>query len=130
MRRLVCSLALYALAPALTAAQPAAATTAAESWSIQPSPNVPHYDNVLASVAATSASNAWAVGDHSTGTVATDRTLIEHWNGRRWAVQSSPSVGTQANVLASVAATSAANAWAVGSHPAGSRRRTLVLNYH
>ena len=107
MRRLVCSLALCALTPALTAAQPAAA-----SWSVQPSPNVPNYGDYLAHVAATSGSNAWAVGEYfNTGT---GRTLVEHWDGQRWAVQPSPSVGSAAG-LAGVAATSASNAWAVGS---------------
>ena len=105
MRRLVCSLALCALTPALTAAQPAAA-----SWSVQPSPNVPHYSDYLAHVAATSGSNAWAVGEYfSTGT---GRTLVEHWDGQRWSVQPSPSAGS----VGAVAATSASNAWAVGSY--------------
>ena len=66
-------------------------------------------------MAATSAANAWAVG----------RTLIEHWNGRRWIVQPSPSVGVSANSLNSVAAVSAPSAWAVGSYRGISR--TLVL---
>jgi hypothetical protein len=53
-------------------------------------------------VAATSAANAWAVGN----------TLIEHWNGRRWAVQPSPRAGS----VDAVSATSASNAWAVGGY--------------
>ena len=53
-------------------------------------------------MAATSAANAWAVG----------RTLIEHWNGRRWAVQPSPTTGE----VGAVTATSASSAWAVGGY--------------
>ena len=51
MRRLACS-GLCALAPILAAAQPAA-TTAAASWSVQPSPNVRTFSNFLAGVTAT-----------------------------------------------------------------------------
>ena len=123
MRRIVCS-GLCALVPVLMAAQPAA-TTAAASWSVQPSPNVSTFNNFLAGVAATSASDAWAVGTYfSTGT---GQTLIQHWNGQDWAIQPGPNPGTGANDLSSVAATSAANAWAVGSY--SGLARTLILNY-
>src|SRR5215472_2024050 len=124
MRRLVCSLALCALTPALTAAQPAAA-----SWSVQPSPNVPHYSDYLAHVAATSASSAWAVGFSATGSTGTNRTLIEHWDGQRWAVQPSPNVGSGRNDLTGVAATSASNAWAVGYVFRGSGIQTLIEHW-
>ena len=77
-------------------------------------------------MAATSASSAWAVGGYRHSTPP-NRTFIEHWNGQRWAVQPSPSVGVSANSLFGVAATSAANAWAVGSYRGISR--TLILNY-
>src|SRR5215472_5583188 len=63
----------------------------------------------LNSVAAVSAGSAWAVGgtvDRSRGPV----TVIERWNGTSWALVPSPAVG----YLASVTATSARNAWAVG----------------
>lgn len=126
MRRLACSFALCALAPALAATQPAAATAA--SWTLQSSPSVPANSNLLTGVAATSASNAWAAGEDFNST--TTQTLIEHWDGLRWAIQPSPSVGHQANLLYGVAATSAANAWAVGSAPVGGTRRTLILSYH
>ena len=58
----------------------------------------------LRGVAATSATNAWAVG--FTGS----KTLLVHWNGRTWAQVPSPG-----GALYGVAATSAGNAWAVGS---------------
>ena len=110
MRRVAC-FGICALVPILAAAQPAA-TTAAASWSVQPSPNASSADG-LTGVAATSASSAWAVGFSQSGT-APDRTLIEHWNGRAWAIQPSPDAGTGYSDLYGVAATSAANAWAVG----------------
>jgi hypothetical protein len=72
---------------------------------------------VLQSVSATSATSAWAVGFTQTtvfgsGTLTT--TLAEHWDGTAWTIVGSPSPGTDAR-LSSVTATSATNAWAVGS---------------
>ena len=62
----------------------------------------------LYGVAATSASNAWAVGPARSG-----KPVILHWNGTTWKQVPSPSPGAFAG-LSSVAATSASNAWAVG----------------
>jgi len=50
-------------------------------WNQLRSPN-PRVDDQLDAVAATSASNAWAVGS-SLG-VGHLRTLILHWNGTNW----------------------------------------------
>ena len=61
----------------------------------------------LSGVAATSASNAWAVGSTGSG-----KTLIVRWNGTAWAHVPSPApAGSR---LSGVAATSAGSAWAVG----------------
>jgi hypothetical protein len=68
---------------------------------------------LLAGVAATSATNAWAVGTTGRG-----RTFIVHWNGSKWVRVPSPSPGYGA-VLIGVAATSAKNAWAVGTTGGG-----------
>ena len=59
-------------------------------------------------MAATSSTNAWAVGSDSHGGV------IEHWNGKAWKIQASPNHGLQPR-LSGVAATSSTNAWAVGT---------------
>src|SRR5689334_8733561 len=56
-------------------------------------------------VAATSASNAWAVGGNN------GFTLIAHWNGTGWKKVPSPNGSNGANNLEGVAATSASNAW-------------------
>ncbi len=70
----------------------------------------------LSGVAATSATNAWAVG-HFTGSAGENRVLVEHWNGQAWKVQTSPNpTGANTAGLTGVAATSATNAWAVGSY--------------
>jgi hypothetical protein len=75
------------------------------AWKQVPSSN-PSGGRLLA-VAATSASNAWAVG---TGT---GKTLILRWNGTTWKRVSSSSPATPAS-LSGVAALSACSAWAAG----------------
>jgi hypothetical protein len=59
-------------------------------------------------VAATSASNAWAVGY-----IAGHGPLILHWNGTAW--KRSPLPSTARERMKGVAATSATNAWAISS---------------
>ena len=80
----------------------------------------------LADVAATSASNAWAVG--TTGRLRS-KPLIVHWNGTAWKQVPSPSPGTFAG-LSGVAATSASNAWAVGDSTSGSSSNALILRWN
>ena len=61
------------------------------------------------------------------------QTLVEHWNGTAWKVQKTPDPGGSApsDRLAGVTATSAYNAWAVGSHsPRGIASRTLVEHWN
>src|SRR6266704_3562035 len=88
------------------------------------------HDNVLAAVAATSAGNAWAVGRYFNGTAY--RTLILHWNGTAWKQVASPNAGSPADnqVLASVAATSAGNGWAVGGYVKTGPEQTLILHWN
>lgn len=85
-----------------------AAVGAARADSAGPSQPLPVH-GVLHGVAATSASNAWAVGETSTSSGFS--TLILRWNGTAW--NRVPVPGPPGNLL-SVAATSARNAWAVG----------------
>ena len=76
------------------------------SWRQVPSPNpAPARDSdSLNGVAATSVTNAWAVGEQN------DHSLLLRWNGKAWRPVPSPDIGN----LTGVAATSATNAWAVG----------------
>ncbi len=101
------------------------------SWTQQPSPNPAgaRRGNELNAVAATSASNAWAVGIYSNGTAY--QTLTEHWNGTIWAQVPSPSPSSSGdNLLSAVAATSASNAWAVGSYSNGTADQTLIERWN
>ena len=90
------------------------------AWKRQPSPSPGSSNNTLSGVAATSASNAWAVGQDSNNAASSVfQTLAEHWNGTAWTRVPSPSPGTGNNDLIGVAATSASDAWAVGLYDSG-----------
>jgi hypothetical protein len=84
------------------------------AWKQVPSPALARV-GALNGVAATSASNVWAVGcaGHCFGPMATTQTMIVHWDGTAWKYVASPSPAGN-SVLAAVAATSTRNAWAVG----------------
>jgi hypothetical protein len=84
-------------------------------WTSVISPNVGTRDNVLYGVAASSATNVWAVGKYHDDTNV-ERTLIQHWDGAIWKVVASPNEGSSHNRLYGVAALSASSAWAVGSY--------------
>jgi hypothetical protein len=105
------------------------------SWTRVPSPNPgpARTDNTLLGVAATSASNAWAVGDvftHGNGeTSGSSATLILHWNGRAWSAAKPPSPGSSA-ALTAVGATSAGDAWAVGGFETSTGLMPLVLHWN
>jgi hypothetical protein len=90
------------------------------AWKQVPSPNPggPTGANYLFGVAATSATNAWAVGSGN---------LIEHWNGTAWTQV--PSHDPSPGGFAAVAATSASNVWAVGTYASGSVPETLVEHW-
>jgi hypothetical protein len=105
-------------------------------WRLVPSPDPAGRarDNELMGVTATSRGSAWAVGFFSNGHAA--QTLILHWNGRRWRQVPSPDPAgpSRGNFLGAVAATSARNAWAVGSYRnAGGlnqQAQTLILRWN
>jgi hypothetical protein len=79
------------------------------TWSAVPTPtpsgSTPNW--AFASVAASGASDAWAVGEQSAGTKIHD-SLFEHWNGTAWSVVAGPNEGP----LHAVLDFSPANAWA------------------
>ena len=77
--------------------------------------SVPTSGGSLSDVAASSASDVWAVG-HTGGTSEDtgQTTMIEHWNGTAWSRVSSPNPAGEGSVLQSVTAISSSNAWAVG----------------
>src|SRR5206468_11545257 len=86
--------------------------------------------NLFQGVAASSASNAWAVGYYSPGSW--EQTLMEHWNGTAWKRVTSPDPGGSStnHFLSDVTVTSSSNAWAVGSYHNGGPFQTLVLHWN
>jgi hypothetical protein len=85
-------------------------------WSLVASPNVgTDSDNFLNGVTAVSANNVWAVGSEKASSTTQVQTLIEHWNGTKWSVVTSPNVGTGNNNLNGVTTVSAKDVWAVGA---------------
>jgi hypothetical protein len=97
------------------------------SWKQVASPT-PGTGGGLTGVTATSASNAWAVGDF-TAAGGANLSMILHWNGTAWARQASPAPGT-ASGLTAADATSASDAWAVGFFNNGTVARTLTLHWN
>ena len=77
-----------------------------------PIPPEGQFGNGLAAVAATSATNAWAVGC-TDGCPVGGTPLIERWNGTTWKQVAAPTTPYALYNLAEVA-TSATSAWAVG----------------
>src|ERR1041385_24481 len=86
---------------------------AVSTWTVQITQNVTSV-NVLAGAGAVSSTNAFGVGSYVDLT-GVRKTLIEHWDGTAWTIQTSPNYGTGDNQLNGVRATSSTNAWAVGT---------------
>jgi len=89
-------------------ADPVALNWNGTAWSSvpTPAPSGPP-DWAFKSVAASSASDAWAVGEQSAGTKIHD-SLYEHWNGAAWSVVTGPNEGK----LYATLDFSTTNAWA------------------
>jgi len=94
-------------------------------WTAVPTPILGEQSDDFNGVAASSATDAWAVGITSTDPAAhgapvssyTDSSLIEHWDGTRWTsldVAARPRLASSSAILEGVAAISSTNAWAVG----------------
>jgi len=104
------------------------------SWVAISSPNNGALSSELWDVAGTSSNDVWAVGDYQLAVTGGSRwqTLIEHWNGTNWSIIPSPNVASSTgnNILESVTALSATNAWAVGEyHPMPSTAYVTLVEH-
>lgn len=100
-------------------------------WSIVGSPNTSATDNFLYGVAGVSATNVWAVGATGSASQGPLQTLIEHWNGTRWSIVSSPNSQLPINHLYGVTAISSSDIWAVGSASVeGGATSTLIEHWN
>jgi hypothetical protein len=96
------------------------------SWSTQSSPSVSN--GYLYAVAASSKSDAWAVGRRQGNPHTT--MLIEHWNGTTWKLFKLRNPGSAVNELYGVTSTSPTNVWAVGIYGNSlNATKALVLHY-
>jgi hypothetical protein len=102
-------------------------------WSIVASPNPGASYNALGNLVIVSPKDIWATGSWSGDSGSTAQTLVEHWNGKRWSVVSSPNApGSVYNFLGGVVAVSARDVWTVGQwETAGSyATRTLIERWN
>ena len=107
------------------------------TWKIGATPTPVAYEgDILTGVSALSANDVWAVGGRGevSGSAALPgnilRTLIEHWNGRRWSVIASPNPLVVGNELSGVAAVSTRNVWAAGTIGKGLSLQPLAVHWN
>jgi hypothetical protein len=100
-----------------TPAAPASLT--GSGWQVAPSASLTAQDNVLAGVAAASATDVWAVGAYYPTANGPLATLGHHFDGKAWTAYPLPNVGVQQNVLLGVSMPAPGKAWAVGYFESG-----------
>jgi hypothetical protein len=104
-------------------------------WSIFPSPDLlaggANGWADLSGVDATSASNAFAVGNSTAATGGAKTAVALHWNGSAWSKQAVPKAAGTDTELTAVKAFSATDAWAVGETASSgfTFRKTLAMHY-
>jgi hypothetical protein len=115
--------------PKDTSAQPLILHWNGRRWARVPAAPVPGYAYVeLLSVAARSATDAWAVGEAQPATSLELHPVIEHWNGRRWRLMNNPEVPA-GTALTSVTVAPDGQAWAAGNPDADVSQRGVVLHW-
>jgi hypothetical protein len=95
------------------------------SWQIVASPDVGTHGSSLADVSALSANDLWSVGSYIDPSDFLSRTLIEHWNGKAWRVDKSPSPGSVEDQLHAVTRVGA-TLWSVGNQNSTSANEPLT----
>jgi len=102
----------------------------AADWEAVGSPNGGRQANSLASVAAVTDNDVWAVGWAFNAQLNAYRTVTEHWNGTRWSLVRSPNATNGYNLLNGVAVVAANDVWTVGQAWNGSTYNTLVEHWN
>jgi hypothetical protein len=97
-------------------------------WAVVPNPGSALTNSTLQAVAASSASDVWAVGN-SGGRTRPTSILIEHFNGTSWSIVLAPNPSPQSTFLFGVAADSASDAWAVGYYETSSATHPLAEHW-
>ncbi len=105
------------------------------NWTQIESPNVTGprgvvYSQALESVAALAPNNVWAAGHYRIGD--TMHTLVQHWDGQKWTIVSTPDGPSGDGWLHGIAAAGPNDVWAVGESTAGEipgGARSLALHF-
>ncbi len=90
-------------------------------WTVVPSPNTGEPTNSLMVVTALSTNDVWADGFAEGSTTsaghsqAVQRGLIEHWDGTKWSIVSSPNLSGLQSMLYGMTAFSTNDVWATGA---------------
>ena len=103
------------------------------NWSIVSSPNAGTTNNFLIGMAAISTRNIWAVGGFVNDPVSNNpQVLIEHWNGTRWSVVSSPSTGSDSSALEGVTRVpgNVSQLWTVGDFWNSSGSHQTLIEFY
>jgi hypothetical protein len=101
------------------------------SWKTVPSPNQTSASNGtrLTSVAASSATQAWAAG-YACGSSACHPVMMS-WNGKKWSFKATAKIaGMKDGYLLALSAPSAKNAWAVGYDTTSSGDSALIEHWN
>ena len=99
------------------------------SWTIVDAENPAAGINRLAGVSAVNSTDVWAVGFRRESDSTSPQTLVEHWDGLRWVVVTSPSPGRTA-ALTSVDAVASDDVWAAGAYDNGKTFLPLVEHWN
>jgi len=101
-------------------------------WQVVPSPNASTGFSGLTGVAADLSGSVWAVGESTNPAQGNNQTLVEHWNGSKWQIVSSPNASSSDNGLNGVAADLSGGLWAVGGYfdTTYSHEQTLIERWH
>ena len=105
--------------PALGITNPVALHWDGSTWTQVRVPHTGSFPESLASVAARSSDDAWAVGTTADENAPTNPGLIYRWNGIRWSESPHPFIGSGQNRLTGVSAPAADAAWIMGEDGGG-----------
>jgi hypothetical protein len=97
-------------------------------WRTVSSPNDGSYNNELSGVSCVSSTSCTSVGYYNAAG-GISRTLVEHWNGTRWSLASSPNHGTTGSSLSGVSCVSSVRCTAVGSYESGTNTLALIESW-
>ena len=98
------------------------------SWEIVTSPNTtPANNNYLFAVSCNSATDCRAAGYSNTPEAGNATTLVTHWNGTSWTIDSTPNIDISGNnAFFGIACASSATCWGAGYYNGSNAIQTLI----